>query len=190
MVAGMVYDTQDEKKHALQTSLQRQQHDYAALQVSHNREITKLHEQQAEKDARFALASTKWSSAISGLDKSFGFTLQFRTGSSDIEPHYIKDLTSLAHLLKSMPELQLQLRGFSDRRGEESFNQQLSLQRAKRVEYFFAKHGIDKGRIETHAYGESKPLSNESGIEDNSFERRVMISITPYQANIKAIVSN
>ena len=187
MVAGMVYDIQDSRKIALQNSLQQKQDDYDAIQVSHSRDIKKLHEQQAEKEAQFQLASTKWSNSISGLQKSFGYSLQFRTKSSDIEPHYIKDLTSLVHLLKTMPEMQLQLAGFSDRMGDESFNQQLSLKRVNGVEHFFTKHGIDKSRIETHAYGETKPLNNQSGIEDNSFERRVMIRINP---PYKAVVSN
>lgn len=191
MVAGVVYDIQEDKKYALQNSLRQKQDDYAALQLSHARELTILQNQQAENEAKFQLASTEWSNSISGLEKSFGYALQFRTGSSDIEPHYITDLTSLAHLLKTMPELQLQLAGFSDRMGDESFNQELSLKRVTRVEHFFAKHGIDKSRIETHAYGENKPLNNQAGIEDNSFERRVMISVSPpYKASTKAIVSN
>jgi sortase system peptidoglycan-associated protein len=191
MVAGIVYDIQDDKKYALQKSLQQKQNDYDAMRVSHAGELKKLYEQQAEKEARFQLASTKWPNSISSLGKSFGYALQFRTGSSHIEPHYIKDLTSLASLLNSMPELQLQLAGFSDRLGEESFNQKLSLKRVNRVKHFFAKHGIDKNRIKIHAYGENRPLNNQSGIEDNSFERRVMISITPpYETTNKAIVSN
>jgi sortase system peptidoglycan-associated protein len=191
MVGGIVYDIQDDKKLRLQKSLQQKQGDYTALQVSHASEIKKLHEQQADKEARFQLASTKWSNSISGLDKSFGYALQFRTGSSDIEPHYIKDLTSLASLLNTMPELELQVAGFSDRLGEESFNQKLSLKRVNRVKHFFAKHGIDKSRIETHAYGENRPLNKESGIEENSFERRVMLSVSPaYKPTSKDIVSN
>ena len=187
MVAGIVYDVQDDKKIALQKSLQQKQNEYDAMQVSHSGEISKLHQQQAEKEAQFQLASTKWSNSFSGKQKGFGYSLQFRTGSSAIEPHYIKDLTSLANLLKAMPQLQLQLAGFSDIRGEESFNQELSLKRVKHVETFFTKHGIDKSRVETHAYGENRPLNNQSGVEDNSFERRVMISISP---PYEAMVSN
>lgn len=233
MVAGMVYDIQDDKKFALQKSLQQNKRNYAALQVGHHDELENLRSQQVESEARFLLAnscpetdnigskpqytkivrnvkqpltkevaasgfksgqelaSTKWTNSISGLDKSFAYTLQFRTASSFIEPHYIKDLTNLAQLLKQMPDTQLQLAGFSDRMGDESYNQQLSLDRVSRVEHFFKKHGIEKSRIETHAYGESHPLNNESGIEDNSFERRVMISISPpYGTTGKALVSN
>jgi outer membrane protein OmpA-like peptidoglycan-associated protein len=191
MVAGIVYDIQEDKKRSLQMSLQQKQKDYQTLQDSHVRELTELREQQAENEARFQLASARWSDSVSGLEKSVGYTLQFRTGSSDIEPHYMKDLTSLAHLLKNMPDLQLQLAGFSDRIGEESFNQQLSLNRVNRVENFFVKHGIEKKRIESRGYGESQPLNRQSSIEDNAFERRVMISVNPsYKVTGKAIVSN
>jgi len=184
---GAVYDTQQDKKFALQKSLERTRHDYADLKDKHQHELVKMQQQQAESEARFQLASTKWSNSISKIDQSIGYTLQFRTAVSDIEPHYIKDLTSLAQLLKEMPELRLQLAGFSDRMGEETFNQQLSLQRVKRVEHFFMQNGIDQHRIESHAYGESHPLNNTSGIEDNSFERRVIISVNP---PLNAVVSN
>lgn len=184
---GAIYDTQADDKYRLAQELDQQQKELASLRISNKKEIASMGNEIAEREAQFQLASTRWSNSISSLERNFAYTLQFRTGSSDIESHYIRDLTNLAQLLKKTPGLQLKLAGFSDRMGDETFNQQLSSARASQVKRFFEKQGIDKTRIETHAYGESRPLNIQSSIEDNAFERRVMISINP---PYKAVVSN
>jgi outer membrane protein OmpA-like peptidoglycan-associated protein len=184
---GAFYDRQADEKYRLTKKLSAQQTDLSGQIADYRNQITILGAELAERDAKYQLASNKWSGSISNLEKSIGYTLQFRTGSSAIEPHYIRDLTNLAELLKVRSGLRIELAGFSDRLGDETFNQQLSLDRVSRVENFFVGNGIKKNRIDTHAYGENQPLNHTSGVEDNSFERRVMISIEP---TYKAVVSN
>jgi len=184
---GAFYDHQADEKYRLTQNLSRHQSDLSRKTADYQKQIAVLGGEIAERDAQYQLASNKWSGSISSLEKSIGYALQFRTGSSDIEPHYIKDLTSLAELLRIKSGLRIDLAGFSDRLGDETYNQQLSLDRVRRVENFFVKNGIKKSRIDTHAYGENQPLNSEAGVEDNSFERRVMISIEP---TYKAVVSN
>ncbi len=104
--------------------------------------------------------------------------IQFRTGSSDIEHHYEKELSVIARLLKRNQDASVTLTGFADRRGDDAFNQTLSEKRAGTVKQYLVSHGVKPRQVATIAYGETKPVSQEESFETNFFDRRVMVELT------------
>lgn len=184
---GAIYDTQADKKFRAEQELFAKQQDLKNLQISHDTQIASLRTELAESESRYQLASANWTGAVPlSKDSSLGYNVQFRTGSSEIEPQYVKDLTNMAKMLKNVPSLEVSLAGYSDRVGDNNYNQELSRQRAMKIQGFFVSQGVDSSRISTQAYGESKPLSRDVSIENNAFDRRVMIELVPVTAKVAA----
>jgi sortase system peptidoglycan-associated protein len=117
-------------------------------------------------------------------NKSLAVSLQFRTGSSDIEPVYQQQLIELAKTMQAMQGYGLDLSGYADRQGEEVYNQQLSQQRAAKVKAFLVSQGIDANRIATRAYGESQPLEQTQTLQSDFFDRRVLLKLAPKSQSV------
>jgi len=184
---GVIFDAQKEKKHELQLALQSSNHLIKKQMLAHEQEVSLLVTQQNERDEQFLLASREWNDTFqSGFEKSISYSLQFRTSSSDIEPHYLEQLDGLAQLLSSAPKLAVRLTGHSDQLGDETYNQELSRKRVEQVEKYLMDSGVSASRIQSYAHGESSPLNQQAGIEENPFERRVTIDISPSR---QAVVS-
>ncbi len=182
---GAILDSQADKKFQAEQELAVKQQDLNKLQISHENQVAALRAELAESESRYQLASANWTGSVPlSKDSTLGYNVQFRTGSSVIEPQYLNDLTNLAKLVKNVPSLEVSLAGYTDRIGDDSFNQDLSSQRAKRIEGFFVSQGIDSSRISTRAYGESRPLNPDVSIENNAFDRRVMIELVPVAAKV------
>ena len=115
--------------------------------------------------------------------ESLEFAVQFRTNSSDIEKHYTNQLLRLAEILTKAPDVEINIAGFADRMGDETYNMELSGRRAAVVKEFLIQQGIDEERILAHAYGESKPIKPSESLENNFFDRRVSISLKTLEAD-------
>ena len=64
--------------------------------------------------------------------------------------------------------------GHTDATGPETFNLQLSDQRANQVrEYLSQKHGVEPGRLTIRAYGETRPIESNSHDDGRYANRRV-----------------
>jgi len=109
--------------------------------------------------------------------KSQRLPIQFRTGSADIESQYEGELENIARVLRRNRDARINLTGFSDRRGDTSFNQQLSEDRVDAVQAFLLKAGVKRDQIISTAYGESQPLHLAETLENNFFDRRVLLEM-------------
>jgi len=184
---GIILDTQRDEKYELKVALQSSDNLNKKQLLAHEQEVSRLLTEQSERDAQFLTASREWDETFqSGFEKSVSYSLQFRTGSSDLEPQYNNQLDGLVQLLKIAPKLGVRLAGHSDQQGEENYNQQLSRKRVEKVENYLLDAGVSASRIQSYAYGESRPLNQQAGIEENPFERRVTIDISPSR---QAVVS-
>ncbi|MFP3352754.1 sortase-associated OmpA-like protein PdsO [Pseudoalteromonas sp. SIMBA_153] len=112
----------------------------------------------------------------SQLNNLLAMTVQFKTGSSDIAPHFAKQLDQLVALLKSQPQLALDLSGFADQRGAEQANLLLSKARVNAVQSYLIKQGVSHTRLSTQAFGEQQSIANSNTLEDNFFDRRVTLT--------------
>ena len=102
-------------------------------------------------------------------------TVQFRTGSAEIEHHFANQLDGLAKVLNRLPDMQVDLAGFADTRGDKTFNLELSQQRVERVKQYLISQGISIERLHSQAFGDLHPLAKENDFEGNFFDRRVML---------------
>ena len=84
----------------------------------------------------------------------------------------------MLNLLHEMPELELNLDGYSDRRGSQADNLLLSEVRLESVRDYFVNNGIDEKRIHLHAHGEKNFMSTPGELESYMFDRRVVVSFS------------
>lgn len=103
--------------------------------------------------------------------------IQFRTGSANIEMQYETELQNISHVLRRNKDARITLTGFADRRGEQGFNLSLSEDRVDAVQQYLVRHGVSKQQIISTAYGESQPLNSMESLENNFFDRRVLIEL-------------
>ncbi|MGI2260122.1 sortase-associated OmpA-like protein PdsO [Shewanella sp. GXUN23E] len=108
---------------------------------------------------------------------ALGLNVQFRTGSSEIEPHFRQQLDDVAHAMRLSPELTLDLTGYADRQGNTDYNQALSEQRLAEVRSYLIEQGVNAGRLHGRAYGDQSPLHAEASLENNFFDRRVTLKL-------------
>jgi len=123
---------------------------------------------------------------VSLLQAGIAMDLLFRTDESVLADTTGIRLNELATTLAAMPDIHLQLDGFADERGDETYNQQLSQQRVEFVRNQLVAAGIDPSRITVAAHGES-PAQDES-IDSYALERRV--SLTLFVNDEPSVVAN
>ncbi|QSX42242.1 sortase-associated OmpA-like protein PdsO [Shewanella cyperi] len=109
---------------------------------------------------------------------SLGLNVQFKTGSSAIEPHFKAQLDDVAFAMTQDPELRLDLKAFADRRGDADYNQALSEQRLAEVRSYLVSKGVAEDRLQGKALGASAPLAQASGLEEDFFDRRVSLRLS------------
>jgi outer membrane protein OmpA-like peptidoglycan-associated protein len=115
--------------------------------------------------------------SLLALQEGFSFCLGFRTGSSQIEPKMVEQLNSLAEMLKAFPQFQLLVEAGADQRGTETFNHQLSRQRAEAVAKMLVDAGLSAERIKMHYRGESAAVYPLTDVEGLAFDRMVQLTL-------------
>jgi outer membrane protein OmpA-like peptidoglycan-associated protein len=90
-------------------------------------------------------------------------------------------LDQVAALLKGAQGCSVTVGGHTDSRGDDSYNQQLSQDRANAVRTYLVGAGVSADRLKAVGFGESKPkVSPEVSAEDRAANRR--IEFTPNNA--------
>jgi len=112
--------------------------------------------------------------------------IQFKTASYVLEDHYKSQLNVIAQILQKNPRLSITLSGFADKRGDSTFNQALSEQRALTVKNFFINKGVTPEQVITNSFGESSLVSAGEHFEDDFFDRRVMLKVSHEQIEMTA----
>ncbi|MBZ9787437.1 OmpA family protein [Psychroflexus sp. CAK57W] len=83
-----------------------------------------------------------------------------------IRPDAEVELQKIIAVMKSYPELRIEIRSHTDSRGDDAYNKALSEKRAKATrDYIVSKAGLESSRIIAKGYGETQPVnscSNES----------------------------
>lgn len=104
-------------------------------------------------------------------------TLNFRSGSSEIEFHYEEQLDNLVNIARKIPTASVEITGYADRNGDAELNLKLSQQRSNTVKDFLQGKGIQNSSLKTIAYGETRPLHSSQNFESDFFDRRVIIRL-------------
>ncbi len=125
---------------------------------------------QAEVDALKAKPTDR------GLVLTLGDVL-FETGSSTLSSGAGRNLDKLVQFLTDHPERLVQIDGFTDSIGADSFNQDLSQRRADAVRYQLVSQGVSANRIATRGYGKAFPVASNSESGGRQLNRRVEVVI-------------
>ena len=82
-----------------------------------------------------------------------------------MKPKSKTELDRLAELLKSNPDLKIEIAGHTDNQGNAEANQVLSENRAKAVRDFLVRVDIDEARLTYKGYGQVEPIaSNDTDV--------------------------
>jgi outer membrane protein OmpA-like peptidoglycan-associated protein len=111
-----------------------------------------------------------------GLVLTLGDVL-FDTGRAELNPGAGRKLDQLAQFLSEHKDRRVQIDGFTDSVGTDSYNEDLSRRRADAVKSALMVRGIDSSRISTQGYGKSFPVANNSDSGGRQLNRRVEVVI-------------
>ncbi len=95
--------------------------------------------------------------------------VRFAFNSAQLTQASAYELVRAIQLLKSDDSLRIQIAGHTDNWGTDSYNNQLSLDRANAVRKVLVDNGIDPSRLEIVGYGRSRPVAannREDGSDD------------------------
>lgn len=118
--------------------------------------------------------ATKMFEAIN-KDGFIALYINFETSKADIKPESQPIIQQIADMLKQNAGLKVSIEGHTDNTGTEKSNQTLSENRAKSVVNALIAKGIDKGRLSSKGWGQSKPVADNKTDEGKAKNRRVEI---------------
>ena len=161
--------------------------------------IAKLEDDIDSKESQLAMETQHYQQKIQGLEEqhqqkissielayqqseqvkmdNLMLSLLFRTGSSEIEPQYQRQVLALAKVMTESPDLTIDLSGYTDKQGDELLNEQLASARVNSVKALLMENGIADHRIVSNSFGESVPI-DKSSQDVNFFDRRVVMKFT------------
>ena len=104
--------------------------------------------------------------------------LYFDFNKATFETGSYTELNKLEAMMRSNPDMQVEIGGHTDAVGTKAYNIFLSRKRAEAVKDYLTKKGIDARRIKATGYGKSKPLaSNDDEEEGRELNRRVEFTV-------------
>jgi outer membrane protein OmpA-like peptidoglycan-associated protein len=110
------------------------------------------------------------------MQAGIAMDLLFRTDEFSLADTTGDRLVELAQTLASMPDIQIQLDGFADERGDEKYNYELSEKRVEFVRGLFVMAGVHPDRINVSAHGES--VAQDDTADSFALERRVSLTLS------------
>ncbi len=87
-------------------------------------------------------------------------------------------LARLAEFLVANPQIAIRLDGYADPRGDDSYNQQLSLGRVRHVAQALEDFGVDVTRMESFSHGDSQSHAPQGDYDAYALERAVKINLS------------
>ena len=100
--------------------------------------------------------------------------LQFASASAEIRPENFSLLTKLQRVIREFPEAPITVKGHTDSRGNDEYNQSLSQRRAIAVrEYLLANMAMSADRITAQGFGETQPIASNDTREGRAMNRRI-----------------
>ncbi len=104
-------------------------------------------------------------------------TILFDTGKATIKFESAEILSNIAAILKEYSYARFNVEGHTDSVGGEALNQKLSEERAQSVVDWLVENGIEKSRLVSAGFGESKPLMPNNTRSGRNRNRRVEINL-------------
>lgn len=154
---------QEEAAQAAQTQAARQQAQQAQAELQKERQD---------------LSALKARQTARGLELTFASDVLFDTASATLKPGANLQLNRLADYMRDSPKTRIMVEGYTDNRGSEDYNQQLSEQRAQAVASALTTEGIDADRVQTIGRGKEFPVASNATSAGRQQNRRVDIVLS------------
>ena len=97
----------------------------------------------------------------------------FDFDSTEIKPQYRSALEVIIAVLKSNPDLKIEIQGNTDNVGPESYNQMLSEKRARAVKEFMVAKGVYPTRLVTKGFGATRNVASNENNTGRALNRRI-----------------
>jgi outer membrane protein OmpA-like peptidoglycan-associated protein len=110
----------------------------------------------------------------------------FDTNKAQLKSGGVRAVQKLADVLKQNPQRKIFVEGFTDSRGSDSYNQDLSERRANAVRDTLLGMGVGGDRITTRGYGKNFPVASNDSDAGQQLNRRVEIVISDESGNIRS----
>src|ERR1700676_938388 len=101
----------------------------------------------------------------------------FDSGKYTLRPLAREKLAKISGIVLAYPSLKLAVEGNTDSVGSESFNQQLSEQRAEGVRSYLTHQGIPEASTSARGFGKNRPIASNDTSEGRQQNRRVELIV-------------
>jgi outer membrane protein OmpA-like peptidoglycan-associated protein len=105
--------------------------------------------------------------------------ITFATDQSYISTGFNDTLNGIAKVMNKYEKTYLSVEGHTDSTGQDSYNMNLSRERAQSVKAYLANQDIMASRISTSGFGETRPIATNDTANGRAQNRRVEIQIVP-----------
>lgn len=102
----------------------------------------------------------------------------FAFGKYDLQPNAREALAKFSGIVLGHPGLKIQVEGYTDNVGSDTFNQTLSENRANSVRAYLIAQGIDPTLVTAVGYGKSNPVAGNDTASGRQQNRRVELIIS------------
>src|SRR6202140_728176 len=102
----------------------------------------------------------------------------FDSGKYTLRPLPREKLAKISGIVLAYPTLRLAVEGNTDSVGTESFNQQLSEQRAQGVRSYLTQQGVPESSTTAAGFGKSRPIASNETSEGRQQNRRVELVVS------------
>ncbi len=110
------------------------------------------------------------------FSKPIVLNIDYVSGSFEVDPISHKKIKELARILNFVPDIKLEINGYTDNIGKPRANKSLSEKRARRVRDFLVVLDVAADRIKVFGRGESNFVASNETAEGRAKNRRVEIS--------------
>jgi outer membrane protein OmpA-like peptidoglycan-associated protein len=102
----------------------------------------------------------------------------FDTGKYTLKPEAREKLAKVSGILLAYPGLKLQVEGYTDNVGGETYNQTLSEKRAQAVGDYLVSQGVQEANLTATGFGEADPVADNSTAAGRAQNRRVQMVVS------------
>lgn len=118
-----------------------------------------------------------------GLVITLGDVL-FKTDKAQLQAGGLRNVDKLSQFMTQYPDYKVLVEGYTDSRGSDEHNLELSDRRANSVRNALLNGGVNSDRVRTRGYGEDYPVSDNDTASSRQLNRRVEVILSDANGDI------
>ena len=144
---------------------------------------------QSVDDSKQALASLNESARPEDIARALNIQIINFASSSKTIPQVNKDvLDEAAELIKKVPNVQLDVEGYTDSTGNPELNKNLSQRRAQSVVDYLVSKGVERQKLKAVGYGQENPIADNATDQGKFRNRRIEFKVINTQSGKTSVV--